>query len=113
MNREQKYQQRLLAIALRYTGTGTPRVTAKGGGEIAEKILEQARQHHIPIREDRELAPILAQVPLGKEIPENLYLAVAEVLAFAYRLSEESQEYQPEPPPSGVPGQSIDKSNPL
>ena len=108
MDRERKHQQRLLAIALRYTGTGTPRVTAKGSGEIAEKILERARQHHVPIREDRELTPILAQVPLGEEIPENLYLAVAEVLAFAYRLSEESQKYQPEPPPSGISDKPID-----
>ena len=57
------------------------------GGEIAERILEVAREHGVPLREDRELVGVLAQIDLGDEIPTALYVAVAEVLAFAYRLS--------------------------
>lgn len=75
------------AIALRYDGTGAPRVTAKGRGEVAERILAVAREHRIPIREDPGLAELLARVDLGDEVPQELYRAVAEVIAFAYRLA--------------------------
>ena len=75
------------AVALRYDGRGAPRVTAKGHGETAQRILEIAREHEVPLREDPELTVLLSQVELGEEIPPALYLAVAEVLAFAYRLS--------------------------
>lgn len=75
------------AIALQYSGKGAPRVSASGGGPVAERILEIAREHAIPVHEDPLLTEALAQVPLGDEIPENLYVAVAEVLAFVYRLS--------------------------
>ena len=85
-------ERRLLAVALQYGGEGAPRVTAKGYGAIGEQILERARAHDVPIRQDAELSGLLARVPLGDEIPENLYLAVAEVLAFAYRLSGAAPE---------------------
>ncbi|AOV16653.1 hypothetical protein BJI67_05875 [Acidihalobacter aeolianus] len=77
---------RRLAIALKYNGEGAPRVTAKGQGEIGERIMEIARLHNVPMRADAQLCQVLAQVPLGDEIPESLYVAVAEVLAFAYRI---------------------------
>jgi flagellar biosynthesis protein len=76
------------AVALHYSGKGTaPRVTAKGSGELAEQIIALAREHQIPIQEDPELIQLLAQIELGDEIPELLYIAVAEVLAFAYYVS--------------------------
>ncbi len=81
-----------LAVALKYNGEQAPKVTAKGSGFSAEQILEIAEKHGIPLQNDPELASILAQVPLGDEIPENLYLAVAEVIAFAYFLSGKSPE---------------------
>ncbi len=90
-------EKRLLAVALHYSGEGAPQVMAKGYGVIGEQILKRAKEHSIPIRQDAQLSGLLAQVPLGEEIPESLYLAVAEVLAFAYRLSssapEEMEEY--------------------
>jgi flagellar biosynthesis protein len=76
-----------LAIALNYDGETAPRVTAKGRGELAERILEIAEQQQVPLQEDAELAALLAQIPMGEEIPEALYRAVAEVIAFAYLLS--------------------------
>ncbi|OBS09793.1 EscU/YscU/HrcU family type III secretion system export apparatus switch protein [Acidihalobacter prosperus] len=76
-----------LAVALRYDGEGAPKITAKGRGEIGKRIIELAQAHQVPLRQDAELCQVLAQVPLGEEIPEALYVAVAEVLAFAYRLS--------------------------
>jgi flagellar biosynthesis protein len=75
------------AIALFYDGKTTPRVTAKGQGHIAEEILALARAHNIPMYEDAALASLLARIELGEKIPEKLYVAVAEVIAFAYRLS--------------------------
>jgi flagellar biosynthesis protein len=75
------------AIALFYDGKTTPRVTAKGQGYIADEILALARAHNVPMYEDAALASLLARIELGEKIPEKLYVAVAEVIAFAYRLS--------------------------
>lgn len=76
-----------LAVALQYDGERAPRVTAKGSDELAEQIIQLARQHGIPLQENEPLAAMLAKVELGEEIPEALYLAVAQVIAFAYHLS--------------------------
>jgi flagellar biosynthesis protein len=76
-----------LVVALSYDGAAAPRVSAKGRGALAEEILALAEQHGIPQEKDAELARLLAQIPLDEEIPEALYLAVAEVIAFAYLLT--------------------------
>jgi flagellar biosynthesis protein len=76
-----------LAVALKYDGKNAPKVTAKGSGATAEQILAIAEQHGVPLQSESELVKMLAQIPLGDEIPNELYLAVAEVLAFAYFLS--------------------------
>jgi flagellar biosynthesis protein len=76
------------AITLRYDGKGAPKVTAKGEGPIGAKIIELAHQHGIPLHEDPALASLLSAIPLGQEIPENLYVAIAEVLAFIYYLTD-------------------------
>lgn len=76
-----------LAVALRYDGEGAPRVTAGGRGPIAARIEALARAHGIPLHEEPQLAAALAGIPLGEEIPESLYVAVAEVLAFVYFLA--------------------------
>ena len=75
------------AVALHYDGAGAPRVTAKGSGPVAEQILALAREHGIPLHEDPELVALLGRLDLGAEIPRALYVAVAEVIAFAYYLS--------------------------
>lgn len=75
------------AIALRYDGSGAPRVTAQGEGHLAEHIMKVAKEHGIPLYEDAHLASVLSQIELGAEIPANLYMAVAQVLAFVYMLS--------------------------
>ena len=75
------------AIALLYDGENAPRITAKGEGELARRILALAAAHDIPLQGDPELAAILSQIPLGDEIPEALYRAIAEVIAFAYLVS--------------------------
>ncbi len=81
-----------IAVALKYDGQQAPQVTAKGTGVTAEQILEIAEKHGIPLQNEPELARILAQVPLGEEIPQELYVAVAEVISFAYLLSGKMPE---------------------
>ena len=77
------------AVALRYEKDKdhAPRVIAKGRGEIARKIIEIAAAHNLPLYEDKNLVPILEALDLEIEIPPELYRAVAEVLAFVYRLN--------------------------
>ena len=75
------------AVALRYDGRRAPTIVAKGKGEVARQILAIAEEHNIPLHEDPELIALLAQLDLGQEIPENLYRAVAQIIAFAYYLS--------------------------
>jgi flagellar biosynthetic protein FlhB len=77
-----------LAVALKYdTATMTaPVVVAKGAGVIAERIRELARHHSVPVVENKFVARTLFRlVDIGKEIPNDLYRAVAEILAFVYR----------------------------
>jgi flagellar biosynthesis protein len=76
-----------LAIALHYNGNGAPRITAKGGGLVAEKIIETAREHKVPLQEDAALAATLSRIELGREIPRELFVAVAHVLAFAWSVT--------------------------
>ena len=76
-----------IAIALNYDGKSAPRVTAKGEGLIAEQIIELAKEHDIPMHTDVAMVKILSKLSLGDEIPRELYLAVAEVIAFVYMLS--------------------------
>ena len=77
------------AVALKYNREKdtAPRMTAKGTGLIAEKILELAGKEGIPIAEDPDLVTALAQLDFYNEIPPELYRAVAEILAFAYRVN--------------------------
>lgn len=83
MNEETEHS---LAVALNYDGDNAPKVTAKGSNELAEQIIELAKKHNVPLSENKELVTLLSTLELGEEIPEALYLAVAEVIAFAYML---------------------------
>ncbi|MFY9398903.1 MAG: EscU/YscU/HrcU family type III secretion system export apparatus switch protein [Desulfomonilia bacterium] len=82
------------AVALRYERgkDPAPRVTAKGRGVIAEKILSLARQHNIPIRLDKALVDALYRLEINEEIPEELYRVIAEILAFIYRMDRRKSE---------------------
>jgi flagellar biosynthesis protein len=77
------------AVALKYheKKDKAPRVVAKGRGNIAEKIIDIAKEHNVPLYEDNNLIQVLEALDLETEIPPELYRAVAEVLAFVYRLN--------------------------
>jgi flagellar biosynthesis protein len=83
MTDQKKYKT---SVALSYDEVGAPTVTASGDGLIAEAIIERAREFDVPVIEDAKLARLLSTVPLGEEIPVELYRAVAEILVFLLRL---------------------------
>jgi flagellar biosynthetic protein FlhB len=78
-----------LAVAIKFNASEmiAPRVLAKGAGFIAERIKEIARTHDVPIVENKPLAQAMYQmINIGDYIPVELYRAVAEILAYVYRL---------------------------
>ena len=80
------------AVALIYNNQkmAAPVVVAKGKGDIAQRIVEQAQKYDIPIQEDPSLVELLSQINLNQQIPEELFKVVAEVFAFIYRLDRQT-----------------------
>lgn len=86
------------AVALAYRQTdAAPRVVAKGRGLIAEEIIAKAREHGVYVHESPELVALLTQVDIDQHIPPQLYLAVAELLAWLHRV----ENGESIPPPAG------------
>ncbi len=85
------------AVALKYRAETdhAPTVIAKGEGHLAAAIKELARQRGIPIKRDDDLVELLAQVDIDREIPAELYAAVAEVLSWIYRANDEMKNQAP------------------
>lgn len=97
-----KPEQLKSAVALAYRETdAAPRVVAKGRGLIAEEIIARAREHGVYVHESPELVSLLLQVDLDQRIPPQLYVAVAELLAWLYRI-ERGENLSP-PPMSNLP----------
>lgn len=88
MNKDNESNKVDSAVAIKYDamGKGVPTVVGKGKGEIATKIIELAKEHDVYIHENPELLEILIRLEIGDEIPEALYRAIAEVIAFTYEL---------------------------
>lgn len=85
-----KDEDRLLAVAIAYAeGSAAPKVVAKGRGVIAEQIVARAHEAGVYVHESRELVALLSQVDLDDHIPPQLYVAVAELLAWLYRVERE------------------------
>lgn len=85
--KHQNDDERSLAVALAYApGNAAPRVVAKGRGLIAEEIILRAREHGVFVHESPELVTLLMQVDLDANIPPHLYIAVAELLVWLYRV---------------------------
>jgi len=79
------------ATALSYElGQTAPRVVATGRGYIAERIIAAAQEAGVPVKSDPALANALSALDLGEEVPEALYRAVAETLAWAYKLDAQA-----------------------
>ena len=89
MIKNKNYQTKS-AVSLQYQSevNAAPKITAKGEGWVAEKIIKMAQENNIPIREDRDLFNLLSEIDIGKEVPESLYKVVAELLAWVYQLNK-------------------------
>jgi flagellar biosynthesis protein len=86
-----KNKTKTSAVSLQYNrgGDRAPKVTAKGEGWVAEKIIAMAQEQNIPIKKDKDLMELLEKIDVGQEIPEGLYKIVAELLAWVYHLNKE------------------------
>lgn len=86
---ERPIPPRRKAAALRYDfeKDNVPRVVAKGQGPMAEKIIELAREHGVTIHEDPDLIEMLTKLDVDQLIPEKMFIAVAEVMAYVYRIN--------------------------
>lgn len=89
---EQKVMNKAVAILYDEKDSAAPKVIASGKGLVAEKIIATARAAGIHIKEDPNLVEILAKIPLGDEIPVELYQTVAEVLAFVYQVNDKFKQ---------------------
>ena len=78
------------ALSLEYDSNlnSAPKVTAKGQGEVAKKIIKLAKENNIPIKKDEDLVELLSKVELDKEVPENMYKAVAEIFSYIYKVTK-------------------------
>jgi flagellar biosynthesis protein len=87
MGRDDDHDEPKRAVALKWEGWGTPTVVAKGEGHVAETIVAKAREAGVAVEENPLLAKALSAVELDRPIPEPLFKAVAEVIAFVLRAS--------------------------
>ncbi len=89
MNKETESNKKR-AVSLKYNSfkDQAPKVTAKGEGWQADKIIALAREHNIPIKEDPDLVQVLSQVDINEEVPSSVYTIVAELLAFVYQINQ-------------------------
>ena len=85
-NQQDPTSKNLGAAALKYDGKEAPTLVAKGYGETARQIIDLAAENNIHIHQDPMLLEVLSHLDLGQEIPRELYLAVAKIIAFAYFL---------------------------
>jgi flagellar biosynthesis protein len=84
---DKKHQKKAVALKYDRETDGAPKVTAKGKGKVAQKIIELAKKHDIPIKDDPDLIEVLSSLEIDEEIPSQIYVAVAELLAFVYSMN--------------------------
>jgi len=89
---EKKQITKAVAILYDEKESKTPKVVAGGKGTVAEKIIATAREAGVHIQEDPNLVELLSKVPIGDNIPVELYQTVAEVLAFVYQINEKFKQ---------------------
>ncbi len=97
-------QPRHAAVAIAYARDGAaPKVVAKGRGLVAQAIIERAREHGVFVHESKDMVALLMQVDLDQRIPPELYRAVAELLAWVYRLEQRDLLPAGKPAPGAQP----------
>ncbi|MGE5399260.1 MAG: EscU/YscU/HrcU family type III secretion system export apparatus switch protein [Ignavibacteriales bacterium] len=84
-----KYRKGAIALGYKMDSDAAPKVIAKGSGELAQKIIDVARENKIFISEDPLLFDSLYKLDVGDEVPAKLYQVIAELLAFVYRVNNQ------------------------
>jgi len=74
------------AVGLKYESGSAPKVVAKGYGALAQELIAIAQENDVMIHQDEELSKFLHQLDIGQEIPKELYIIIAELIAFAFVL---------------------------
>jgi flagellar biosynthesis protein len=97
--KDEESQERLAvkkAVALKYAPdkNKAPVVVAKGKGQVAEAILNKAKEAGVPVQEDASLVEVLSKLDIEQEIPEELYQLVAEILSLIYRSDRQAKEWK-------------------
>jgi flagellar biosynthesis protein len=92
MQKKRESSQKAVALKYDHHEDNAPRVVAKGRGYVAEKIKQIAAEMGIPIHRDDDLLELLSEIELDREIPPELYAAVAEILSWVYRANHELTE---------------------
>ncbi len=82
-------KKKAVALSYREEDSGAPKVVAKGSGSIAEEIMKRADEAGVPVYRDDALVEVLAQIELDREIPPELFQAVAEVMSWVYKADKE------------------------
>ncbi|MAF32084.1 MAG: flagellar biosynthesis protein FlhB [Magnetococcales bacterium] len=88
MTDKNKKDKKVVALEYDKGKSAAPLVTAKGKGLVAERILEIAKEHDIPIHSDADLVEILDKIEIEQEIPLEVYAIVAEIFAYIYKVSQ-------------------------
>jgi flagellar biosynthesis protein len=94
-------QKQQTAVALAYQGSdAAPKVVAKGKGLLAGEIIKRAGEAGVFVHESKELVSLLMQIDLDRQIPPQLYRAIAELLAWLYHIEsgKTSGDARPAPP---------------
>ncbi len=89
---DNKKFKKAAALSYEQDSDRAPKVIAKGKGHVAERIIQLADEHGIPLHKDRSLVELLVKLDLGDTIPYELYQAVAEILAFIYKIERRARE---------------------
>lgn len=84
------------AVAMKYDplSNAAPVIVAKGQGELADKILEKAKESDVPIQEDSSLVEVLSKLDINSEIPPELFAIVAEILSSVYRADNKAKDWE-------------------
>jgi flagellar biosynthesis protein len=91
MKKEKTPRKKAVALQYNHGQDAAPSVTAKGSGWMAERLIEAARTHGIPVKSDPDLVAVLSKLDIEAQIPPSVYIVVAELLAFVYDLNRQKE----------------------
>jgi flagellar biosynthesis protein len=86
--KKHEFIQKAVALSYDETTNNAPKVVASGKGQIANNIIKIAQDNDLPIRKDEDLVELLSKLDINKEIPPNMYKAVAEIFSFIYDITK-------------------------